>query len=126
MNEDIPVEALLKYIVKERDKYKQKLETLIPYTKGLEARLADNDKKHEETVTKMERQFERKCREYEELYKEVVTMRRDYKESAWYRDLHEESRKLREKIKQQNIVNNRLLCQIQALKLQQNDKGESS
>lgn len=36
MNEDVPIEAVLKYIVRERDGYKEKLEHLINYTKSLE------------------------------------------------------------------------------------------
>lgn len=35
---DIPLEAVLKWIKKERDSYKAKLDRLVPYTKSLEQR----------------------------------------------------------------------------------------
>jgi len=35
-NKDIPIELLIPYIVKERDKYKEKLDSLIKYAKSLE------------------------------------------------------------------------------------------
>ena len=36
---DIPLEAVLKWIKKERDQYKNKLDTLIPYTHTLETKV---------------------------------------------------------------------------------------
>ena len=38
-NEDLPLEAVVKHLVKERDHYKDKLNQLIVYTKSLEKRL---------------------------------------------------------------------------------------
>ncbi len=33
----VPLEACVKYLVRERDNYKAKLDILVPYTKSLEA-----------------------------------------------------------------------------------------
>lgn len=41
MNQEVPLEAVLKYIKQDRDKYKEKLETLMEYTKSLETRILE-------------------------------------------------------------------------------------
>ena len=38
-NSDVPLEAVVKWLAKEKDMYKRKLEILVPYTKSLELRL---------------------------------------------------------------------------------------
>lgn len=40
-NKDIPLEAVLKYIVRDRDRYKSQLDNLIGYTKALEIRVQE-------------------------------------------------------------------------------------
>lgn len=40
-NPDVPLEAVLKYIVRDRDRYKSQLDNLIGYTKALEFRVME-------------------------------------------------------------------------------------
>ena len=39
LNDDVPVEVLLKYALRERDALQEKLNMIIPYAKGLEERV---------------------------------------------------------------------------------------
>lgn len=41
MNKDVPTEGVVKWLAKERDAAKEKLEQLIGYTKGLETRILE-------------------------------------------------------------------------------------
>ena len=38
-NDPVPLEAAVKYLVRDRDRYKERLDALIPYAKSLEHRL---------------------------------------------------------------------------------------
>lgn len=49
-NDNVPTETLLKYVCRERDLYKRKLEQLIPYTKQLEVSLKELESKNEDTI----------------------------------------------------------------------------
>ena len=47
MNEDIPIEAILKYIKRDRDLYKAKVETLTAYAHSLEDKLRKTGSREE-------------------------------------------------------------------------------
>lgn len=117
----VSLQAAVNYVVKERDHYKEKLEILIPYTKNLEARMKDMAKEHNDEVGKIQARLDRKIKEYDDLYKELVALRRDYKESGWYRDLTESNKRLREKITSLNAANNRLIAENFNLKKHGNE-----
>lgn len=120
-NNKVPLEAAVKYLIAQRDGYKKKLEILIPYTKNLEARMKDMAKEHNDEVGKVQARLDRKIKEYDDLYKELVALRRDYKESGWYRDLTESNKRLREKITTLNAANNRLIAENYNLKKHGNE-----
>ena len=91
INEDVPIEAVVKYLVKERDAYKEKLDTLVPYTKRLEARLRDMeaavDATRADEVRKMEKTIERLERENKRLVEEKTNLIMDYHKTEWFKSM---------------------------------------
>ena len=83
MNEDIPIEAILKYIKRDRDLYKAKVETLTAYAHSLEDKLRKTDKREESlnnTIEYLRRQLA--------IYREEITRtREDARNSKPYKDL---------------------------------------
>lgn len=83
MNEDIPIEAILKYIKRDRDAYKAKVETLTAYAHSLEDKLRKTDKREESlnnTIEDLRRQLA--------IYREEITRtREDARNSKPYKDL---------------------------------------
>lgn len=83
MNEDIPIEAILKYIKRDRDTYKAKVETLTAYAHSLEDKLRKTDKRDESlnnTIEDLRRQLA--------IYREEITRtREDARNSKPYKDL---------------------------------------
>lgn len=109
LQNEIPIEGVLKYIKRERDKYKEKLEKLIPYTKNLEERFKDLTARNlvlEEALKdyteckKMRKRVEVLEKEKEELIRNNSALISDYKQSDWYKDLHNMNKKLREENKE--------------------------
>ena len=110
---DIPIEGVLKYIKKERDNYKDKLETLIPYTKSLELKLKEqlivignlhdeinrlNAELEANKVTKAEiGEAKHLVKENALLRAELKAMKEDYKQSDWYKTLQRHRKQLRDK-----------------------------
>lgn len=81
ITDKIPLEAAVKYLVKERDNLKCKLEILVPYTKSLEKKLkAYENELDEETPAAIRLRAE-------ELKRENRALKDDYKQSTWYKDL---------------------------------------
>ena len=119
MENDIPIEGVLKYIKRDRDKYKEKLETLVPYTKSLEAKLKEltarnltleealKDYDEMKKIAKRVRVLET---EKEGLIKENSAIISDYKTSEWYKMLKEDRRRLRKQNKELKIMLNRYLA----------------
>ena len=119
MENDIPIEGVLKYIKRDRDKYKEKLETLVPYTKSLEAKLKEltarnltleealKDYDEMKKIAKRVRVLET---EKEGLIKENSAIISDYKTSEWYKMLKEDRRRLRKQNKELKILLNRYLA----------------
>ena len=113
MENDIPIEGVLKYIKRDRDKYKEKLETLVPYTKSLEAKLKEltarnltleealKDYDEMKKIAKRVRVLET---EKEGLIKENSAIISDYKTSEWYKMLKEDRRRLRKQNKELKIL----------------------
>lgn len=115
---DIPIEGVLKYIKRERDKYKDKLETLVPYTKSLENKLKeltarnltlegalkdyDDQKKLTKRISVLEQ-------EKEMLIKENSALIKDFKQTDWYKQLKDGKKKLRNENKMLKQALNRFL-----------------
>lgn len=105
---DIPLEAVLKYIKKERDKYKAKLENLVPYTKALEQKVKDLDdiiSDKEKRIADLEKRLEEneiKKGEYNQaihdnkfMKEELDAFRKDYRKTEWYKQLEDARKALR-------------------------------
>lgn len=78
-NPDVPLEAVVKYLVKERDHYKQKMEQVAEYAKLLEARI--EEMKEQEAVRLVdalrkdemaEEAAERRIAKFAKKYKKAV------------------------------------------------------
>lgn len=115
---DIPIEGVLKYIKRERDKYKEKLETLVPYTKSLENKLKEltarnialdgalKDYNEQKKLTKRISVLEQ---EKEMLIKENSALIKDFKQTDWYKQLKDGKKKLRRENKALKQALNRFL-----------------
>jgi len=87
-NKDVPLEAAVKYLVKERDLYKRKLNYIVPYTKYLEAELRDIDKgkkkeENKELATALRRVDVLEA-EKKRLIEENTALIKDYRKSEWF------------------------------------------
>ena len=83
---DIPLEALLKYIKAERDDCKAKLDKLVPYAKALEkevASLKEQLQKRQETIDRQEKRISELNREitrtpmYKALQEQYMRVKKD-------------------------------------------------
>lgn len=87
-NKDVPLEAVVKYLVKERDQLKRKLNYIVPYTKHLEAELRDidNGKKQEENkeLAAALRRVRTLEAEKQRLIEENSTLIKDCRKSEWF------------------------------------------
>ena len=107
----VPLSVAVKWIVKDRDKYKEKLEQLIPYTKQLEAGRSKRIEELESEVARLRNKLDKKNRDYEALVSENAAIRRNYKESGWYRDLMERNAQMRQTITTLRKALNHALCE---------------
>lgn len=83
MNEDIPIEAILKYIKRDRDLYKAKVETLTAYAHSLEDKLRKTGSREEalqNTIDNLRKQLA--------IYREEINRTRvSARQSKPYKDL---------------------------------------
>lgn len=112
---DIPLEAVLKYIKRERDKYKEKVDILTAYSKSLEQRvksLASKEPDLEKAVKEianLKAQLEaRKAlvsenkmlkNENEFMKSELKAFREDARKTAWFAQAEEERQRLFKKVR---------------------------
>jgi len=101
-NKTVPLEGAVKYLIKERDHYKEKLEQIVPYTKSLEQKLSDTESRHEKQVAVYKELVKN-------LKKENEALRKDYKKSDWFAGIDEERINLRRKVMELQGALNRLL-----------------
>ena len=129
MEKVVPIEAVLKYIKQDRDKYKAKLDQIVPYTKSLEQKVKilqrelDKYDGYPEQMREIRKENERLVKENYRLTKEneialreLKAFRTDYRESEWFKQLSEN----RERLKK---TNRRLKLTVYNL-LQAQTKGE--
>lgn len=107
----VPLSVAVKWIVKDRDKYKEKLEQLIPYTKQLESGRSQRIEELQNEVLRLKNRLEKKNRDYEALMAENTALRRGYQDSEWYRSLQENNKQLRQTITNLRKALNRALCE---------------
>lgn len=105
MTNDVPLEGVLKYIKKERDKYKEKLDVLKEYTKLLE-----------EKFNKALKIIEEKDAEIEALKEENKSLRTDVKNTKLWQDFKASNRIKDLKLKENKITLSRLTSEIYHLK----------
>ena len=86
-SKDIPIEAVLKYIKEDRDKYKAKLEQLIPYTKSLEARIKELEKGHSSDITELQQKITKLKTKNMLLTQEKTALIEDLHSTEWFRNL---------------------------------------
>lgn len=112
---DIPLEAVLKYIKRERDKYKEKVEILTAYSKSLEAKIknlaskeSDLEKALKEVATLKAELEARKAlvsenkmlkNENEFMKSELRAFREDARKTAWFAQAEEERQRLFKKVR---------------------------
>ena len=98
-NKEVPIGAAVKWLIKERDEYKRKLDILVPYTKKLEKRV----KELEEYIDKLGDQPLNRIKSLEgenrKLKEEKSNLLHDYQKSDWYRNLQMQTKKDKERIK---------------------------
>lgn len=107
----VPLSVAVKWIVKDRDKYKEKLEQLIPYTKQLESGRSQRIDELQNEVLRLKNRLEKKNRDYEALMAENTALRRGYQDSEWYRSLQENNKQLRQTITTLRKALNHALCE---------------
>lgn len=86
-NKEIPLEACVKYLVRERDELKRKLDLLVPYTKKLESEKKSLEKLVSETMSDKDKTIARLEKENIRLVEEKTMLISDYQSSEWYKGL---------------------------------------
>lgn len=108
-NPQIPIKAVLKYIVRDRDNYKNKLDQLIPYAKSLEEKLKALQEDYDDLSRRYEENEVKKCdmsllkqykNENEAMKAELKAFRDDYRQSEWYKQIEEDRTRARRKSKE--------------------------
>lgn len=115
-NKDVPLEAVVKYLVKERDQLKRKLNYIVPYTKHLEAELRDidNGKKQEENkeLAAALRRVKTLEAEKQRLIEENSTLIKDYRKSEWFTQTKKKYDKYKEERNALHIRLNEAYCKL--------------
>ena len=88
----VPLEAAVKYLIKERDELKAKLDILVPYTKKIEA---DLKSRQDFVYAECWKEINALTAERDQLKAENIAYRKDFKTSNWYNQLHGNLEKLR-------------------------------
>ena len=88
INEDIPLEAAVKWLIRERDRYRDKLDELIVYTKSLERELKEGAEPYEHKIKSLEGDIK-------SLRKENAALRKDFKETEWAKGIVKENERLK-------------------------------
>lgn len=94
----MPIEAAVKWLIKERDRYKEKLDTIVPYTKSLETRVRDLEKLIEGLGDCPMKRIEKLEKENRRLIEEKTFLIQDYQKSDWYKSMQVKAKKKDERI----------------------------
>lgn len=121
---DIPPEALLKWIVKERDKYKAKLDMLVPYTKSLEDRVRFLEKARTADNESLMKQLSNAKARIAHLTQEKSELIEDYHKTEWYGQIQEScSRKNKRIVALQQTIS-RLMIELNSKEGEKQDEGK--
>ena len=112
----VSLQAVVKYVVKERDHYKEKLAMVTAYAKKLEAEKEQENADLHQEVSRIRERLERKNKEYEDLYRENAALKKGYHDTQWYQSLMNLNKQLREKITNLTRMNNNLVAENHLLK----------
>ena len=114
--EPIPIEAAVKYLIKQRDGYKAKLDELIPYTKRLEVRVRDMEKQIESIgvsdLKEIAKKIERLERENRRLKEENGNLIFDYHRSEWFKGMQRQNQQRQRTINELRIALNRAMVKL--------------
>ena len=87
----VPLEAAVKYIVRERDRLKEKLDTIVPYTKRLEAELAAlRDEKvleRDKEIQALSKRLASAEEQIKRLLHENSKLIKDCRKSDWFKQI---------------------------------------
>lgn len=115
-NKDVPVEAVLKYIIQERDNYKEKLHSTVEYAKAREKYLREEKKREIESRDVQIKRLEQKVKSLEGQVQKLMIdngmLVNEYKKSDWYKQLHNKNKKLQEKVGQWRMIANRAISKL--------------
>ena len=70
-NPDVPLEAVLKYIVRDRDRYKEEMEQVAEYAKLLELRISEMAVSQEKMVAELNARHEAQVNAMRKHYKKL-------------------------------------------------------
>lgn len=117
---DVPIEGVLKYIKRERDKYKQKCETVSAYAKQLELALKnisnERIKELESEIKSLNSKLASANNDRENLKAENKALRNDFRTSTWYANLMDSKEKKNKENLLLKRMNSALLTEIDSLK----------
>ena len=83
-NTDVPIEAAVKYLIKEKDELKRKLDMIVPYTKSLE-----------EKVQNLNKELQKKNNCIEDLRKRLQDCNTHASRTPQYKSLQEKYNQLK-------------------------------
>lgn len=116
MNSEVPVEAIVKYIKRERDQYKEKLDKLVPYTKQLEAWSSNMEKniraEYESQIQSLSKRLENQMVENARLLKEKTALIMDYHKSEWYISMQKQNKRRNDEVKHLREALNRAMVAL--------------
>ena len=132
-NPDVPLEAVLKWLKKDRDKLQAKLDMLVPYTKRLEKKLetqrVEIEREKDAEIAKLRKQLENTDKQWKLQMHDNAQLIKDYKQSEWYKCLKKQNKSLRDECKKWKIIANRSVSALfspEQLKEEVEDLNESS
>lgn len=115
-NKDVPVEIVVKYIVQERDKYKEKLHSTVEYAKAREKYLQEEKKREIEIRDAQIKHLENLIKSLEGRVQKLTIdngmLVNEYKKSDWYKQLHNQNKKLRDKVGQWRMIAHRAIIKL--------------
>ena len=98
-NKDVPITTVLRYIKRERDEYKRKLDLLVPYTKRLEEKVKMYEASLEDDVDLSAISVSQLRRNFKDLKRINSELREGIKNSDAYKSLEHERTKFVEEIR---------------------------
>lgn len=100
---EVPLEGVLKWIARERDRLQEKLDYITPYTKSLEKKIWDMEQEKEKHESELLKKAEQKIKvleaERQQYLAELNAFREDYRQTQWFIQMDEDRKKIRKENK---------------------------